>query len=506
VKSSRTTKPHKHARSQRGIQARIAAMLGAVSLAVVGALAWGLMRWVDRLLQGRPLDDYTAAHQVILLGAAVVLTLIQVLLLVVTRYVARRVTTPAAELARAAERVAAGDLTVFKAESEGDDEMGRLSRAAESMVLELRRLVLAIRESAGETAAMSAQITAGTEQMSAAASQMAGTSGDLSTQASDMARSIAESAVDAATLMRNATHLSQGARDGVERNSRLRALAAANRERLDASSAALASVAADAGRSAASAEALAAASQEIGAFVTLVRRIARQSKLLALNASMEAARAGAQGEGFAVVAAEIRKLSTSSAEAAERTEATVHGILARVEESRAASQRTRDTVSAVELATKSALESFGQVERAVRDAEGWTHEIERTAAESTELIVQATLRLDQLAHGTENFAAAMQQVAAASEEQSASTQQIAAAASTLAEASRRLLGLVSSFRLAEGESRRRRTTAELPAADDGAEAPSRSTVEMAAPASTTELPASGATPETAVPPRALAGA
>jgi methyl-accepting chemotaxis protein len=505
VKSSRTTEPHKRTRSQRGIQARIAAIFGAVSLGVVGTLAWGLMRWVDRLLLGRPIEEFTAAHQAILLGAAAVLALIQILLLIVSRYVARRVTTPAAELAAAAERVASGDLTVLPAQSGDDDEMGRLSRAAEGMVLDLRRLVLAIRESAAETAAMAAEITAGTEQMSAAASEMAGTSGDLSAQASDMAHSIAESAVDAATLMRNATHLSQGARDGVERNAKLRALAAENRERLDASSAALSTVAADAARSAASAEALAAASVEIGAFVTLVRRIARQSKLLALNASMEAARAGEQGQGFAVVAAEIRKLATSSAEAAERTEATVHGILARVEESRAASQRARETVSAVELATKSALESFTQVERAVRDTEGWTAGIERTATESTELIVQATLRLDDLARGTENFAAAMEQVAAASQEQSASTQEITAAASTLAEASRRLLGLVSSFRLVEGDQQRKRTTAEIPATDDTEEsAPPRTTMEMPQSGPTKEMPVSGVTVESPLP--GLAGA
>ena len=453
-------------------------MLGAVSLVVVGALAWASMRWVDELLRGRPDTEYAAAHQNILLGAAAVLAMIQVMLLLVSRYVTRRVTIPAAEIAEAAERVAAGDLSVLQGDAESDDELGRLSRAAESMVLELRRLVLAIRESAAETAAMSSEITAGTEQMSAAASEMAGTSGELSEQAGDMARSIAESAVDAAVLMRNATHLSAGARDGVERNAKLRALAATNRERLDASSAALATVADDAARSARSSEALAAASQEIGAFVTLVRRIARQSKLLALNASMEAARAGAQGEGFAVVAAEIRKLSQSSAEAADRTETTVQGVLARIEESRAATQRTREAVDAVANATKDALASFAQVEHAVLDAEGWTGEIERTAKESTDLIVQATLRLDDLARGTENFAAAMQQVAAASEQQSASTQEIASASAALAEASRKLVGLVQSFRLGDGAPRKR-TTSELAA--EGASTGPAGTVELPVP-------------------------
>ena len=176
-------------------------MLGAVSLVVVGAIAWGLMRWVDTLLRGHPVGDYDQAHTFIKLGAAFVLAMIQIMLLVVSRYVTRRVTIPAAQLAEATERVAAGDLSVLQSDAESDDELGRLSRAAESMVLELRRLVLAIRESAAETAAMSAEITAGTEQMSAAASEMAGTSGELSEQAGEMARAIAESAGDAAALI-----------------------------------------------------------------------------------------------------------------------------------------------------------------------------------------------------------------------------------------------------------------------------------------------------------------
>jgi methyl-accepting chemotaxis protein len=498
VKSSRTTKPHKHTRIAHGIQARIALIVGAVSLVVVGALAWGLWHWVDTLLAGRPIDEYDAAHDRIKLGAAAMLLLIQGMLWFVSRYVARRVTKPAAALAEASERVAAGDLAVFRGATGDDDEMGRLSRAAEAMVLELRRLVLAIRESAAETAAMSVEITAGTEEMSASASEMANTSGDLSVQAADMARSIAESAVDAAMLMRNATRLADGARDGVERNTKLSALAAANRERLDASSAALASVGADAARSAESAESLAAASEEIASFVTLVRRIARQSKLLALNASMEAARAGEQGQGFAVVAAEIRKLATSSAEAAEKTAATVHGVLTRVEQARDASQRTRETLGTVQLATKGALESFAQVERAVRDAEGWTKEIERTAAESTELIVQATVRLDELARGTENFAASMQEVAAASEQQSASTQEITAAATALAEASRKLLELVSAFQLGTVETAAppERMTPENPAR--------RRTSEVAI-GPTTETAVSGPTSEMPIAQRLLAG-
>jgi methyl-accepting chemotaxis protein len=181
--------------------------------------------------------------------------------------------------------------------------------------------------------------------------------------------------------------------------------------------------------------------------VTFVQKMARQSKLLALNASMEAARAGEHGQGFAVVAGEVRRLAAQAAEAAERTEALVKNVLARIEQSRASAARTVDTVGVVLGATQHGFQSFGLIEQAVADADSWTLSIEQAANLSNQLVNEMTRRLETLARGTDSFAHAMQQVAASSEEQSASTQQIAAAATALALAAERLSKLVTSFRL-----------------------------------------------------------
>jgi methyl-accepting chemotaxis protein len=378
------------------------------------------------------------------------------LLLVVLHYfLARRMSGPTTELAEAAEAVAGGDFSVQLRRMAGDDEIGRLGRAIGAMIGELRRLASAIAGAAQETSQMSHEITAGSEQMAAAAGEMAHTASQLSVQAAGMAGTIAELATSAAELKGLSTALDEGAHEGVVRNTTLRTLAAENRSGLDASATALGTLAMDVNANATAVEALGEASLEIRSFVTLVRKLARQSKLLALNAAMEAARAGEHGEGFAVVASEVRRLSAMSSDAAERTEAIVSGVLNGIDQSRESAKRAVATAEAVRESTARASASFAEIERAVADAEAWTSSVEQTSAATNRLIAEMTDRLDSLAVGTESFAAAMEQVAASSEQQSASTQEIAAAAGTLASAAERLARLVANLRLG----------GEVPAAD-----------------------------------------
>jgi methyl-accepting chemotaxis protein len=314
------------------------------------------------------------------------------------------------------------------------------------MIAALRRLADALSSSARETAARSADISSGAEQMAAAAGQIATTATELSQQSTAMAESIRTLNAAADALVRLAADLDRGAREGVDRNARLRALAADNRSRLDESSRALDALFAEAEESAAAAAALAAASEEVRSFVVLQRKMARQSKLLALNAAMEAARAGDHGEGFAVVAGEVRRLAASSAEAAERTETVVEALLAGIESTRASSARTSETVRGVRAVTQAAAESFAQIESAVTQLDEWTAAVERTARAAHELARDTTERLGALATGTDAFASAMEQVAASSQQQSASTQEIAAAAATLSGAAERLAALVANLK------------------------------------------------------------
>lgn len=366
---------------------------------------------------------------------------------IVRLLVGRLFLRPTARLIDVAERIADGDFTAQVQVTASRGAAARLSRAMARMAGSLRQVVTVVKEAASETSQVAEAITAGGEHMAETAQHIAQTSNDLSRRAGDMAGTIDALVADAVRLVAIAAELTEGAHAGVARNAQLRQLAQESGARLVESAGALDQLAADAHSSFQAIEELARASEEIQSFVTLVTKMARQSKLLALNAAMEAARAGEQGQGFAVVASEVRRLAASSAESAERTEALVKGVLERVAESRAASARTAATVDAVRAATTLGLESFRQVEGAAREAEQWVASIERAATQTSAQVGEMNGRLEALSEGTTRFATAMEEVAAASQEQSASTEEIAAAGQELTRSAERLRGLTATFRV-----------------------------------------------------------
>ncbi len=371
-----------------------------------------------------------------------------VVLLTMTRWLDRRVTRPVVAAGVVATRVARGDLTVHLSEHSGADEVGELLHAIEGMVTALRGLVGAIRGSADESNLRATAISASTEQLAASAHLMAKTCQDLIVETTTQAELIRRTSMDAEQILTIASKLAEGTTRSVDRNSALKTSADEHRQRLLQSRDELTRLAEDIDQGAIEAQSLAQMSVEIQEFVTQARRIAADTKMLSLNAAIEASRADAgEGRGFGVVADEVRNLASQAGRAAEAASQTVSRVLQTIDTTRLRLKRIAEGSSAIQQVAESAARGLEEVATATADNGTWTDVISRSADEARELVAEITERLQSLAAGTESLVAAVSQIASTAEEQTATSEEIARSATQLAEASKELTANVASFTL-----------------------------------------------------------
>ncbi|MBA3644661.1 MAG: methyl-accepting chemotaxis protein [Gemmatimonadaceae bacterium] len=365
----------------------------------------------------------------------------------IMRFIKRNITEPVASLARLSEAVGTGELSIPFLPSTSTDEVGRLSRATAGMIDDLRELATTLRESAADTTRLAHKITESSQSVASAAQQNAATSDELSKNATARQLTVLELVSGATRMTETFGALREASEEGLRRERRLRSVAEENRMRLDENSRALDSLTTDSLASVEAIGGLASAVEEIRAFLTLVQKISRQSKLLALNAAMEAARAGEQGEGFAVVAAEVRRLAASSAEAAQRTDGLVKQMVENVDRARDCTNRTVTTARGVMETMLLGRRVFTKVEYSAKEAEEWSGRVEETIGDAAQVATTMSEKLNQIAKETEAFVRTMRFIAFSSDEQSRAIADIAAGAAELTRAANLLCELVSTFKL-----------------------------------------------------------
>ncbi len=365
---------------------------------------------------------------------------------ILVRILLQQILRPIARAATVASRVAEGDLSL----QAGDGGQGKdvLSASLDAMLDRLRDLIGTIRQHAHEAAAMAEEIAASTQQMTASTQEVAGTTGDLTERANQQAVVVRAAAEDASRILGIVQELAAGATQAAERNAALARLARSHRERLDTSSAELARLAEEVEQAAVESDALAAASEEIEKFVAQTKAIAKQTHMLALNASIEAARAGEEGKGFSVVAEEVRKLAGQAARSAGTTSETVQVVLARVRTARERLIRLGKGGLAAKDAAHAAAAGLLNVAADAEANDEWTRRISDSAGAVRGLIEGIAGRMREVSAGTEDYAAAAEEIAAAAQQLNASTEEISTSAGHLADAAARLTGAVGGFKLA----------------------------------------------------------
>jgi methyl-accepting chemotaxis protein len=414
-------------------------LVGLTAAAIMTAAATAI------LVLACPMPDSLDIAHPIVWGPPALLALGIVIQQLLMKLLLGQVLKPTGKVAAVASRVSQGDLTTpVWANQEGLDI---LSSSIVGMVKRLQELVGTIRHHSHDAAAMAQEIAASTQQMTASTQEVASTTGDLTERANQQALVVRAAAEDAGKILEIAHELAAGATQAAERNGALARLARSHRERLDESTAELARLAEEIERGALEAEALATASGRIEKFIIQAKTIAKQTHMLALNASIEAARAGDEGRGFSVVAEEVRKLAAQAAQAATSTSETVQGVVAQVQTARERLIRLGQGGTAARDAAHAAAVGLMNVAADAEANDQWTRRISDSAGEVRGLIEGIAGRMREVSVGTEDYAAAAQQIASAAEQLNASTQEISSSAGHLAQAAEKLTGAVGGFKL-----------------------------------------------------------
>lgn len=344
--------------------------------------AWGWTvatgSWLDEYLE----ESRALRNLVILISIAAALILsVLIYLLVNSRLGGLRL------LVQEVSKVSAGDLraAVHDADSASRNEVHAIAHAFNQMAEGMRNLVKGV-------ASTSAQVgVAANELQDAARSAMDG-SAQASQSASGIAASVEELSVSISHVADNANHAAHISEDA-------KAVTGSGREVVQRTMNELERVASDIKESAVLIQSLGERSKQISSVVGVIREIAEQTNLLALNAAIEAARAGEQGRGFAVVADEVRKL-------AERTAMST--------------QEISTTVSAILQETSGAVQRMQTVSANMSDSVG----LAREAGDSLRTIDQRAQETVEVVHG----------IADSTREQSAASQEIARLVENIAQA------------------------------------------------------------------------
>lgn len=380
-----------------------------------------------------------------ILTFAVALTIGLILGWIFSKTFSRNIT----RLNESAEAISRGDLTkeVILAKTRFPDETIDMGISINCMMVHLRELVRSIREisekvseSAKTLSSTALEINASTEEVAFAVEHISRGAENQAEMVSKSSKVIHEMAISIELIAKRAREASGAAREtsltarrGGEQSKELLEKMRFFFDRVEQS-----------GRQFMEFN---AKLQRVGKIADFIADIARQTNMLALNASIEAARAGEYGKGFAVVAEEVRKLSEGAGRSAEDILELISGI-------REESHRVQDTILEISKNIGEGkkniditVDSFREILETVVETERKTNSIADMSAMQTDGAGQMVTNVDEIAKVAEDNAASTEEVSAATQEQAVAMQEMVMAARELAALSDSLLQGVERFTL-----------------------------------------------------------
>lgn len=381
---------------------------------------------------------------IILIVSTLISIVVSILLLFL---ISRGVTRNLKEIVTVSHRISQNDLSVEEIQYDGNDEIGELATAINTMNHNLRQVVLQLLDVSGTTNNQSEALTQATNQVVAGSEQIATTMQDLSAGTVSQADHTSElsGGMEDFSHKINAANENgqtiQQASEGVyimtTEGAKLMAKSASQMSRID-----------DIMRDAVvNVQNLDTQAQKISELVSVIQTIASQTNLLALNAAIEAARAGEHGRGFAVVADEVRKL----AEDVSISVTDITGIVGSIQqESAQVTESLQIGYEEVEQGTtqiQETTETFTHISTAIEEMVASIQVVIDNLADMSQDSDSMLGAIQEISAVAEESAASIEQTSASSQQTNSSMEEVATSAQDLALLAEELDGLIRQFKL-----------------------------------------------------------
>jgi len=342
-------------------------------------------------------DNYALARNLIIVATLIALLLAAFLGIIITR----SITKPLNRAVSTAERVADGDLTV-EIETNTSDETGLLLKAMKNMTDKLRKMVGDIKQASASMASGSQQLSASSEEITRSMSSQSARASQIATSAEEMSQTVIDIAKNSSNIASAATDTASIAGQGAH-------IVNKSVEESEA-------IAATVGNSVRVMQTLGDRSKQIGEIVAVINDIADQTNLLALNAAIEAARAGEQGRGFAVVADEVRKLAERTAKATSEIGGMIGSIQTEVGHAVESMDETSKKVETGLKYSKNAGEQLGTIVSSATSLQGMVQQIATATEEMSTTSEAISGDIQQIASGSSEISSGADQIAQSSTE------------------------------------------------------------------------------------------